>query len=238
MFFWDPTFLLLIPAMIFAMWAQGKVKSNYRKFSQVQSRSGMTGADIVQAILRSENIELAQDPSSYPAGTACGLEAIPGHLTDHYDPRSRTLRLSEDIYHGRSVAALGIAAHEVGHAIQHARSYTPLLARNVVYPLCSFGSIAAWPLFLGGFFLGIPVLLRIGILFFTFAVAFSMITLPVEYNASNRALRALAEGGHLDEDEMRGARKVLSAAALTYVAATAVAVMHLVRMLILSNSRN
>lgn len=226
--------ILLIPAIIFAGWAQLKVRSTYKKFAQVGTRSRMTGAEVAQRILRDENIEIADNPEDYPPGSACGLEAIPGQLTDHYDPRARALRLSESIYGGQSVAALGIAAHEVGHAIQHARLYSPLMIRNVVYPVCSFGSSTAWPLVIIGIIFGFPPLLYLGIFLFTFAVFFSIITLPVEFNASSRALRALSNGGYLAEDELAGARKVLNAAALTYVAAAAVAIMNLVRLLVIA----
>lgn len=233
MFFWDPTFVLLIPAFILAMWAQAKVKSTYARFSEVISRSGLTGADVAVRILDDANIAVATNPSEFPDGSACALEAVPGKLSDHYDPRSRTLRLSEDVYYGRSVAALGIAAHEVGHAIQHAKLYSPLMMRNVVYPVCSLGSTLAFPLFLVGFF-AFPPLMKLAILFYTLAVFFTVLTLPVEFNASSRALKALANGGYLDSEELSGARSVLSAAALTYVASAAMAITQLFRMFLLS----
>lgn len=236
--FFDPTMLLLIPAVILAAWAQHKVKSTYAKFSQVGNRRGLTGADVAALILKSERIELVDDPSGYPAGAACGLEAIPGQLTDHYDPRDHVLRLSEGVYHGRSVAALGIAAHEVGHAIQHARGYAPLAIRNIIYPVTGFGSFLAWPLFIIGLIAAWPPLMQAGIILFTGAVVFTVITLPVEFNASSRAIRALADGGHLDQDELQGAKKVLSAAAMTYVASTAMAVLQLLRMVLLANARD
>ena len=235
--FFDPTFILIIPAMLLAMWAQAKVHSSYRQYSQVINRRGITGAEVASAILRDEGITLANDPGHYPNGAAVGLEAIHGHLTDHYDPRTRTLRLSDEVYNGTSVAALGIAAHEVGHAIQHARLYSPLMLRNVVYPVCNAGTVAAWPLFFAGLIFSAPMLLKVGIVLFALAVFFTVLTLPVEFNASSRAMRALAHGGYLSEDELHGARKVLSAAALTYVAAAAVSIMHLVRMLVLANQR-
>ena len=230
--------ILLLPAFLFTIWAQMKVKSTYAKYSQIATRSGMTGADVAASILRDENIELNNNPESMPDGAACGLEAIDGQLTDHYDPRSRMLRLSQDIYHGQSIASLGIAAHEVGHAVQHARMYSPLMMRNIVYPICGIGQTLAWPLFFIGLFLSQPMLLQAGIALFTLAVFFTVLTLPVEFNASSRAMRALASGGYLTDDELVGARKVLNAAALTYVAAAAMAVMQLVRMVILAKSRN
>ena len=234
---WDPTFLLVIPAMLLAVWAQAKVHSSYRHYSQVMNRRGITGAEVAAAILRDEGIELTNHPEQFPGGAACGLEAVPGHLTDHYDPRSRILHLSEEVYNGTSVAALGIAAHEVGHAIQHSRLYSPLMLRNIVYPVCNVGTVAAWPLFFVGLILSMPLLLKVGIVLFALAVFFTVLTLPVEFNASSRAMRALAHGGYLSDEELHGARKVLRAAALTYVAAAAVSVMHLVRMLILANDR-
>lgn len=234
-FFFDSTMLIIVPALVFALWAQFKVKSTYKKYAQIASQSGMTGADVVKAILAQEGIALVADPAGMPEGSACGLMAIPGHLTDHYDPRDRMLRLSEEVYYGQSVAALGIAAHEVGHAIQHARLYSPLMMRNIVYPVCNVGSTLAFPLFFVGFLFSYPLLLQVGIFLFTLAVFFTLLTLPVEFNASSRAMRALASGGYLAEDELRGARKVLSAAALTYVAAAAMAILQLVRMIFLSN---
>jgi hypothetical protein len=233
---YDPTFMLLIPAVLLAGWAHWKVQATYSKYSKVSTRLGLTGADVARRILEDSSIRLSGD-ASRERGLVCGLQAIPGHLTDHYDPRDRTLRLSEDVYYGQSVAALGIAAHEVGHAIQHAHAYAALLMRNAIYPICNFGSTLAWPLFLGGLIFSYAPLLKIGIVLFTFAVLFTLITLPVELNASSRALRALAHGGYLTEDELYGARKVLSAAALTYVAAAAMAILQLVRMLLIARQR-
>jgi hypothetical protein len=235
--FWDPTYILVLPAILLAVWAQSRVHSTYRRFAQVMNRRGITGAQVAAAILRDEGITLTDHPEQVAGAAACGLEAVSGHLTDHYDPRSRVLHLSDDVYHGTSVAALGIAAHEVGHAIQHARMYSPLMLRNIVYPVCNAGTVAAWPLFLLGLFLSIPVLLKLGIVFFALAVFFTVLTLPVEFNASSRAMRALAHGGYLSDEELSGARKVLGAAALTYVAAAAVSVMHLVRMLLIADRR-
>jgi len=232
--FWDPTYILVIPALLFAMWAQIKVKSTYAKYSQVDVRSGLTGADVAQLILDEEKIPISNQPQNYPGNVACGITAIGGNLTDHYDPRTRMLNLSQDVYYGKSIAALGIAAHEVGHAIQHARLYGPLAVRNVIYPVCGIGSSLAFPLFIVGLFARSGVLMQVAIALYTFAVFFTLLTLPVEFNASRRALRALASGGHLTTDELAGARKVLSAAALTYVAAAAMAALQLVRMLILS----
>ena len=235
MFFWDGTIVLLIPAMLLAMWAQAKVKSAYAKYSQVGVRSGVTGADVARRILQESAIPVERG-MSLGGAEAVGIEAIGGQMTDHYDPRSRTVRLSQDVYHGRSIAALGIAAHEVGHAIQHAHGYAPMQLRSVVYPVSSLGSTLAWPLFIGGFFLYEP-LLQAGIILFSAAVAFTVITLPVEFNASRRAVKALAAGGYLTDDELYGVKKVLSAAAMTYVAATAMAAMQLLRMILLARRR-
>lgn len=237
MYFFDPTIILLLPAIAFAAWAQSKIKSTYAHFSKVGNRRGITGADVARAILRDENIALTDDPSVYTDGPACALEATKGHLSDHYDPRTRTLRLSEDVYYGQSIAALGIAAHEVGHAIQHARLYSPLVMRNVVYPVCKIGTTLAWPLLFIGMF-AFPPLLKLAVIMFTLSVFFTVLTLPVEYNASSRATRALADGGYLDAEELAGAKKVLSAAALTYVAAAAMAILSLLRVVLLSRGRS
>lgn len=234
MFIPDWTFVLLIPAVLLALYAQIKVKSTYSKYAEVGTRSGLSGAEVAQRILLDADIQPVNDPGRYPNQAVCGLEAIPGELTDHYDPRDRTLRLSQPIYSGRSISALGIAAHEVGHAIQHARSYGPMALRSFVYPVSSFGSWLAWPLFLIGFVTKFPGLMTFGILLFSAAVLFTLITLPVEFNASSRALKALSNGGYLTDDELSGARSVLRAAALTYVAAAAMAILQLVRLILLS----
>lgn len=224
--------------MLLAMWAQYKVKATYARYSEVGVRSGLSGADVAANILRDSDIMLAEDPERYPGGSACGLAAIPGELSDHYDPRSRMLNLSEDVYHGRSIASLGIAAHEVGHAIQHARSYAPLALRNVIYPMCSLGSNLAFPLFFVGMIGHIPGLLQIAILAFTLSVVFTVLTLPVEFDASRRALASLSRGGYLTADELAGAKAVLTAAALTYVAAALMAIMQLIRMLLIARSED
>jgi len=225
----DPTMLLVLPGLILAIWAQFKVKSSYARFSKVGTQSGLTGAQVAQYILQDAGIN------------AVDIECIPGDLTDHYDPRSRTLRLSQAVYSGNSIAALGIAAHEVGHAIQHARMYAPLGIRNIVYPVCSIGSTLAFPLFFAGFFLPVSLgttVIQLAILLFSLAVFFTVLTLPVEFNASSRALAALRNGGYLTSDELKGARKVLNAAALTYVAGAAMAVLQLIRMVLIAQSRD
>lgn len=218
----DPTYFLLIPAILLAMYAQAKVQSTFNKYSRVAARSGMTGAQVAQELLHSKQI---YDVS---------IEQTKGRLSDHYDPRSKTLRLSPEVYGSSSLAALGIAAHEVGHAFQHATEYAPLKLRSAIVPVSNIGSQLAFPLLLAGIFLGIPNLALIGVIAFSLAVLFQLITLPVEYNASGRAIESLEIGGYLDRDEIGSTRKVLNAAALTYVAATIMAVMQLVRLLVLS----
>lgn len=223
MFFWDPTFIFIIPALLLAAWAQMKVRSAYAKYSKVPSRKGYSGADAARALLISGEVSDVE------------VESVPGELTDHYDPRGKVLRLSQGVYSGRSLAALGIAAHEAGHALQHATSYLPLNLRSVMYPVSTFGSTLAWPIFILGFFLGRnPTLMHLGIYLFSAAVLFTLITLPVELNASRRAVALLTEHNIITQDERSGARKVLNAAAWTYVAAAAMAILQLVRMLVLA----
>ena len=225
-FFYDPTFLLLIPAVILALYAQAKVRGTYAKFSKIPSSRGYSGAQLARYILDDYRMTNVQN------------EPIPGNLSDHYDPRSKKLRLSQGVYQSNSVAALGIVAHEVGHAIQDANAYAPLKLRNSIVPAANFGSGLAFPLFFVGLLANFPFLMDIGIIFFALAVAFSVITLPVEFNASRRAIRILSDGKYLTEKEVPLAKKVLSAAALTYVAATAMAVLNLMRLLILRGSRD
>jgi len=228
MFFGDPTFLLVIPALLLALYAQSRVKGAYRTYSQVASQSRLTGAQAAYQLLQAAG-----------AGEV-RIEPTPGQLTDHYDPRKRVLRLSEGVYDSPSIAALGIAAHETGHAIQHHDHYQPMALRSFIYPVASLGSTLAFPIFFAGFIFsrGSNLLMDIGILLFIGAVAFSVVTLPVELNASKRALALLEERRFLTPEEMVGARKVLGAAALTYVAATAMAAVQLLRMFLLRSSRD
>ncbi len=229
MFFWDYTMFLLVPPLVLAFYAQAKVKRTYAKYSQVTASTRMTGARVASEILQAAG-----------AGEV-KVERIGGNLTDHYDPRTRVLRLSDGIYDSSSIAALGIAAHEAGHAIQHHTGYAPLHLRTAIYPVANLGSSLAFPLFFVGFIFsksGPSVLMDIGILLFAGAVVFSVITLPVEFNASKRAVAILGERNYLDGKELDGARKVLKAAALTYVASTAMAAMQLLRMLLIRNSRD
>ncbi|MCX7975089.1 MAG: zinc metallopeptidase [Candidatus Aminicenantes bacterium] len=229
MFFWDYTFVLLIPPLLLALYAQAKVQSTFNRFSRRLSRRGLTGAEVAARILGASG-----------AGRVA-IEKIPGRLTDHYDPRKKILRLSEPVYESSSIAALGVAAHEAGHALQDHFHYAPLHLRNAIYPIANLGSTLAFPLFFIGLILsqGRPhFLMDLGILLFAGAVAFTVITLPVEFNASRRALAILREGNYLTSEELEGARQVLSAAALTYVAATAMAVMQLLRLFLIRQSRD
>jgi Zn-dependent membrane protease YugP len=229
MFFGDPTFILVIPALILALYAQSKVKGAYRTYSQVFAASRLTGAQAAHQILQAAG-----------AGEVT-IEKQPGELTDHYDPRKKVLRLSNGVHDSSSIAALGIAAHEAGHAIQHHHNYQPMALRSLIYPVANLGSTLAFPLFFAGFLFsknGPNVFMDIGILLFTGAVAFSLVTLPVEFNASRRALVLLEERRFLTPDEMVGARKVLGAAAMTYVASTAMAAVQLLRMFLLRSSRD
>lgn len=228
MFFLDYTFFLLIPPLILAVYAQQKVKSTFHRFSQIMAASRRSAAEVARNILAQAGIDDVR------------VEKVPGHLSDHYDPRKKVLRLSESVYSSSSLAALGVAAHEAGHAIQHHQRYAPLYLRNAIYPVANLGSSLAFPLFFIGFLFsrqGPSILMDLGILLFIGAVAFSVITLPVEFNASSRALNILYQGGYLREKELEGARQVLKAAALTYVAATAMAIMQLLRLFLLRESR-
>ncbi|OGB89868.1 peptidase [candidate division WOR-1 bacterium RIFCSPHIGHO2_01_FULL_53_15] len=224
--FYDPTFILLIPALLLAFYAQWKVKSTYAKYSEVACSRGYTGAQVARYIL--DDFRL-QD---------IAIESTPGELSDHYDPRDRKLRLSQRVYESNSVAAIGVAAHEAGHAIQDAKSYVPLKLRNGLVPMTNLGTTMAFPLFILGMFAGLPQLMDIGIVLFSLAVVFSVVTLPVEFNASSRAIRVLADGNFLTEKELPMARAVLNAAALTYVAATTMAVLNLARLLIMRQQRD
>lgn len=225
MFFYDWTYLLLLPALIISLWAQYRVSSAFNRYSKVQARSQMTATQMAQKLLHSENIH------DVP------VERVGGKLTDHYDPKSMTLRLSDTTGNSCSVAALGVAAHEVGHVLQHRDGYGPLMLRTAAVPIVNIGSNLSWPLFLVGMILSWEPLLYAGIALFSLAVLFSLITLPVEFNASKRAMAVLESGGYLVGDELKGANKVLSAAALTYVASAFMAIMQLLRLLALSNSR-
>lgn len=224
--YYGSDFIILLPALLIAAWAQYKVSSTFEKYSQIRSISGFSGAQAARALLDANGL------FDVP------VEIIGGRLTDHYDPSKRIMRLSEDVFYGTSVAAIGVAAHETGHAVQHQERYSPLIIRNSIAPVASFSSSASWIIIMLGFFFRFSGLIQIGMLLFTAVVFFQIITLPVEFNASSRALKMLSSRGILYEDEIQGAKNVLSAAAMTYVAAALTAILQLVRLFLLSNSRN
>ncbi len=226
MFFYDPTFILIIPVLILAFWAQSRVKGTYRQYAKEPNSLNMTGGQIARRILDRNGL------------TDVNVMPIPGELTDHYDPRSKEVHLSEAVYHGRSVSSASIAAHEVGHALQHANGYVPLSLRASILPVANLGSTAAFPLFLLGLIFRVPMLMDLGIVFFAAALLFHIVTLPVEFNASHRAIVELSNGLIIRQDEIAGNKKVLRAAALTYVASTLMALVQLIRLLILRGSRD
>lgn len=229
MFFWDFTYVLLIPAILLSMFAQIKVSSTFSKYSSTISSSGLTGAQAAQRLLGTAGIYDVR------------IEHVRGSLTDHYDPLNKVLRLSDSVYNSRSVAALGVAAHETGHAIQHNKGYIPLSVRNAVSPVVSIGNKLSWPLIciglMFGFLSGSTYILTAGILLFAFIVLFQIITLPVEFNASSRAVKILVSSGILTNREAKPVRSVLSAAALTYVAAAFAGIMNLLRLLLILSRR-
>jgi Zn-dependent membrane protease YugP len=222
MFFYDWTFLIVLPGLILALIAQAGVSGTFAKFQRVPARIGLTGAMLARRMLDSRGL------NDIP------IERVSGKLADHYDPSQRVLRLSDGVYDSTSIAALGVAAHETGHALQHQEHYAPLTLRTAIVPMVGFGSNLSWPIFLAGLIFSWEPLLLAGIILFSLAVLFSLITLPVEFNASSRALSALSSGGYLDADEMAGANKVLRAAAMTYVAAAIGAILQLIRLLLLA----
>ncbi|MDK0735393.1 zinc metallopeptidase [Clostridium perfringens] len=219
----DPTYLILIPAILISAWAQFKVSSTFNKYSTVISINGYTGAQVARILLNDAGLQEVE------------IQQVPGKLSDHYDPRAKVLRLSSDVYGSTSVASIGVAAHEVGHAIQDKESYSALVFRNAIVPVVNFSSSLSWILFFIGILLSYSILVTIGIILFSVVVLFQLVTLPVEFNASSRALKLLEARGILYDKEVDGARKVLSAAALTYVAATLMAVLQLVRLIAISN---
>ena len=220
--FFDPTYVLLIPAIIFSIYAQGKVKSTFSRYSKVYSKSGMTGAQVAEKILRDNGVHDVK------------VEMIRDTLGDHYDPRHKVLRLSSGVYDSTSLAALGVAAHEAGHAIQHNVGYFPLELRASLVPVAQLGSMAAFPILFIGILLSSPFLAKIGVYAFLGVVLFQLITLPVEFNASNRAIALLEGRGYVSGSEARHAKKVLDAAALTYLAGALAAVLSLLRLLLLA----
>lgn len=223
--YYDWTMLILLPALALSAWAQFKVKNTFETYSRVRSGRGLTARAAARAILDSYGLN------------AVPIKQIAGSLTDHYDPRDRSLALSESVYDSSSIAAIGVAAHEVGHAIQHATSYAPLMLRNAIVPVINITSSAAMPLFFIGLLTGGSGLMNLGILLFAGVLVFHLVTLPVEFDASRRALKVLATNGMMSGEEVGGARKVLGAAAMTYVSATLMSALQLVRLILLRNSR-
>ena len=232
MFWYDWSYVILIPAILFTLYAQAKVQGNFKKYSKVRNMKGLTGAQAARRMLDANGL------------TEVPIEQISGSLTDHYDPRKRVLRLSQTVYNVNSVAAVSVACHEAGHALQHAESYTPLLMRNNIVPVVNFASQLSWPLVLiglillgNGSYIG-DTLFMIGVIAFVAVILFHAITLPVEFNASSRALNQMEGLGLVAEEEERGAKKVLRAAAMTYVASLAMAVMNLIRILAIRGNRD
>lgn len=231
-FWWDWTLLIVLPGFIFAAWAQYKVRSSYQKGSALLLRPGMTGSAVARRILDSNGL------------SDVTIERVAGNLTDHYDPRTRVLRLSDAVYHGNNVAAVGVAAHEAGHALQHGREYVPMRIRSAILPLCNIGSNLAMPLFLIGLLISYmsPLtgewLMLVGVAAYSLAIVFQLVTLPVEFNASRRAMRCLTHSGTMSEAELKGSRRVLTAAAMTYVAALAVGLLSVLRLLVIAGSHS
>lgn len=227
MFYYDRTYILVLIGVVLCMLASNRVNRVFQKYDRVRSHTGMTGREAAERILRANGIYDVQ------------VQHVSGKLTDHYDPRNKVLRLS-DAYASSSVAAIGVAAHECGHAVQHAVGYAPLHIRGALVPVANFGSTLAWPLILIGLFMNnqtAGLLINAGILLFCGAVLFQLVTLPVEFNASGRAVKALAGSGMLYEEEVRQTKEVLRAAALTYVASAASMILQLLRLLIITGGR-
>ena len=227
-YYWDPTYILVVIGAVICMIASARVKGTFNKYSQMRSMSGMNGAQVAQRVLQASGIYDVQ------------VRHVSGSLTDHYDPRTKTVNLSDPVYNATSVAALGVAAHECGHAIQHAKSYAPLSIRSALVPIANFGSMLAWPVILIGLFFNTRssgLIIDIGILLFSAAVLFQLVTLPVEFDASRRALVMLRTQGILADDELRYTRRVLKSAALTYVASAAAAILQLLRIILITNGR-
>lgn len=227
-YYWDPTYWLVLVGAVICLIASARVNTTFRKYSRYRSMSGMTGAQAAERILRAAGIHDVQ------------VRHIAGNLTDHYDPRNKTLSLSDSVYGSDSVAAVGVAAHECGHAIQHHNSYVPLSLRSAIVPVANIGSTLAWPLIIIGLFISRQtgqMLITAGIICFSLAVLFQLITLPVEFNASSRAVRILGDTGILGSDELVYTKRVLGAAALTYVAGAAAAILQLLRLVLLFGGR-
>ncbi|MBQ7779256.1 MAG: zinc metallopeptidase [Clostridia bacterium] len=218
-----PYIVLVVPMLIISLWAQIKVKTTYHKYSTVHSRSGMTAEVAVRKILDSNGL------------FNVGITRVPGELTDHYDPRTNTIALSDSVYGSTSVAAIGVAAHEAGHAIQHAVGYGPIKLRTALIPVTNIGSHLSMPLFIIGLLMANEYLAYAGIILFSLTVVFQLVTLPTEFNASRRAVKALGGYGYMNDEELKGTKKVLSAAAMTYLAALFVALASLLRLLLIIN---
>jgi Zn-dependent membrane protease YugP len=226
MFYFDSTMFILLPAIALTLYAQYQVKTVYVKYSKILAKSGLSGKEVAEELLRQNNLVNIK------------IEPIEGSLSDQYDPRQKKLGLSKEIYYGKSLAAQGIVAHEIGHALQDAEKYFPLALRSNLVPVTNIGSRMAIPLFLIGFLFTLPGLMDIGIIAFSLAVLFQVVTLPVEFNASNKAVGLLVKADIVsDTEEISAVKKVLNAAALTYLAAAAVAVMQLLRLIVLRNRR-
>ena len=227
LFFIDYWYIVLVvPVLIASLIIQSITRSTYRKYSGVQTYGGCTGADMARRILRENGIS---DVNVVP---------INGELSDHYDPKARVIKLSKNVYDGRSVASLGVASHEAGHAVQHATAYAPLTARNAFAPVAGFCSGISWYVLILGIFMQYELIINIGIILFAAAAVFQLITLPVEFNASRRAISALRQSNVMNEEELSGTKKVLTAAALTYVAALALSIASLIRVLMITRNRN
>lgn len=225
MIFWDPTYWIIVPAIIFSLIAQIKVSSTFQKYSSVQNKHGNNAYEAARKILDASGLY------------GVSIERTAGNLTDHYDPSANVIRLSDSVYSSTSVAAIGVAAHEVGHAIQHSEGYAPIKIRNILVPVTRFGSFLSMPLVLLGLVFSVQFLISLGIFLFTGIVLFQAVTLPVEYNASSRALKTLDSNLILYKDEVKMAKKVLSAAAMTYLAAMLSSLLSLLRLIALSNRR-
>ncbi len=224
-YYYDPTYFLVIIGFIFAMFASSGVQRAFNKYSKVKSYRNYTGADAARKILDDNGLYNVR------------IEHINGNLSDHYDPKANVIRLSDATFNDTSVAAIGVAAHEAGHAVQHAVGYVPIKVRNAIVPAVNIASTLSMPLFLIGLLFALPALTNLGIILFSGALVFQVVTLPVEFNASRRALTILNQSAMLEEDELSGAKKVLRAAAMTYVAAVISTALQLLRLVLLSNSR-
>lgn len=225
-FYYDWTMLIVLPAFFFAVWAQMKVKSSFNRYSKVGTQRGLTGAEAARRVLDANGLYDVK------------IEKVGGSLSDHYDPRDNVIRLSETVHDVASVAAVGVAAHEAGHAVQHAKKYFPIRVRMAIIPVTRIGSMLAMPLFIIGLLLANYTFALFGIALYSIVTFFQLVTLPVEFNASARAMETLKGEGILYGDELDGARSVLSAAAMTYVAALATSLLTLLRLLLIANSGN